>query len=252
MKILALDSSGLVASAAVVEDDVLNAEYTTDYKKTHSQTLLPMLDEIRQMIDLDLHTIDAIAISAGPGSFTGLRIGAATAKGLGLALNLPLVEVPTLEGLAFNLWGTDKLVCPIMDARRNQVYTGIYEFCKAEAAEDENCEQQLVMHCVKEQCASPVGELVDELNCLGREVIFLGDGVPVYRKQITEGMKVPFSFAPAANNRQRAASVASLGAIYYAQGKTVTAAEHEPEYLRKSQAEREREEQERAAKEAQT
>ena len=93
MKILALDSSGLVASAAVVEDDVLIAEYTTDYKKTHSQTLLPMLDEIRQMIDLDLHTIDAIAISAGPGSFTGLRIGAATAKGLGLALNLPLVEV---------------------------------------------------------------------------------------------------------------------------------------------------------------
>ena len=113
MKILALDSSGLVASAAVVEDDVLIAEYTTDYKKTHSQTLLPMLDEIRQMIDLDLSTIDAIAISAGPGSFTGLRIGAATAKGLGLALNLPLIEVPTLEGLAFNLWGTDKLVCPI-------------------------------------------------------------------------------------------------------------------------------------------
>ena len=129
MKILALDSSGLVASAAIVEDDVLIAEYTTDTRNTF-QTLLPMLDEIRQMIDLDLHTIDAIAISAGPGSFTGLRIGAATAKGLGLALNLPLVEVPTLEGLAFNLWGTDKLVCPIMDARRNQVYTGIYEFCK--------------------------------------------------------------------------------------------------------------------------
>ena len=250
MKILALDSSGLVASAAVVEDDVLIAEYTTDYKKTHSQTLLPMLDEIRQMIDLDLHTIDAIAISAGPGSFTGLRIGAATAKGLGLALNLPLVEVPTLEGLAFNLWGTDKLVCPIMDARRNQVYTGIYEFCKAEA-EAGSCEQQLVMHCLKDQCASPVDELVDELNRLGREGTFLGDGVPVYRRQITEGMKVPFSFAPAANNRQRAASVASLGAIYYAQGKTVTAAEHEPEYLRKSQAEREREEQERVAKEAQ-
>ena len=137
-----------------------------------------------------------------------------------------------------------------MDARRNQVYTGIYEFCKAEA-EAGSCEQQLVMHCVKDQCASPVDELVDELNSLGREVIFLGDGVPVYRRQITEGMKVPFSFAPAANNRQRAASVASLGAIYYAQGKTVSAAEHEPEYLRKSQAEREREEQERDAKEAQ-
>jgi tRNA threonylcarbamoyladenosine biosynthesis protein TsaB len=251
MKILALDSSGLVASAAIVEDDVLIAEYTTDYKKTHSQTLLPMLDEIRQMIDLDLHTIDAIAISAGPGSFTGLRIGAATAKGLGLALDLPLVEVPTLEGLAFNLWGTDRLVCPIMDARRNQVYTGIYEFCKEETTENENTEQQLMMHSVIGQCAIAVDELVEALNRLGREVIFLGDGVPVYREQILQNLKVSCSFAPAANNRQRAASVASLGAIYYAQGKTVTAAEHEPEYLRKSQAEREREEQEKAAKEAQ-
>ena len=240
MKILALDSSGLVASAAIVEDDVLIAEYTTDYKKTHSQTLLPMLDEIRQMIDLDLHTIDVIAISAGPGSFTGLRIGAATAK-----------EVPTLEGLAFNLWGTDKLVCPIMDARRNQVYTGIYEFCKEEIPEKESSEHQLVMHSIKEQYAIAVDELVEELNRLGREVIFLGDGVPVYREQILQKLKVPCSFAPAANNRQRAASVASLGAVYYAHGRTVTAAEHEPEYLRKSQAEREREEQEKAAKEAQ-
>ena len=174
MKILALDSSGLVASAAIVEDDVLIAEYTTDYKKTHSQTLLPMLDEIRQMIDLDLHTIDAIAISAGPGSFTGLRIGAATAKGLGLALNLPLVEVPTLEGLAFNLWGTDKLVCPIMDARRNQVYTGIYEFCKEEIPEKESSEHQLVMHSIKEQCCfegtylfGPVAQLVRAPPCHG-------------------------------------------------------------------------------------
>ena len=84
MKILGLDSSGLVASVALVEDDQLVAEYTTNYKKTHSQTLLPMLDEITRMVELDLHTIDAIAVAAGPGSFTGLRIGSATAKGLGL------------------------------------------------------------------------------------------------------------------------------------------------------------------------
>ena len=97
MKILGIDSSGLVASVAIVEDDILVGEYTTNYKKTHSQTLLPMLDELKKMIDLDLNSVDAIAIAAGPGSFTGLRIGAATAKGLGLALNKPLVEVPTLE-----------------------------------------------------------------------------------------------------------------------------------------------------------
>ena len=251
MKILALDSSGIVASVAVVEDDTLLAEYTVNYKKTHSQTLLPMLDEIVKMTELELESVDAIAVAAGPGSFTGLRIGSATAKGLGLALNLPLVEVPTLEGLAFNLWGTDKLVCPIMDARRNQVYTGIYEFCKEEIPEKESSEHQLVMHSIKEQCAIVVDELVEELNRLGREVIFLGDGVPVYREQILQKLKVPCSFDPAANNRQRAASEASLGAVYHAHGRTVTAAEHEPEYLRKSQAEREREEQEKVAKEAQ-
>ena len=129
MKVLGIDSSGLVASVAVVEDDILLAEYTVNYKKTHSQTLLPMLKEIGDMINLDLNSLDAIAVAAGPGSFTGLRIGAATVKGLGLALEKPVVSVPTCHGLAYNLWGSDKLICPIMDARRNQVYTGIYEFC---------------------------------------------------------------------------------------------------------------------------
>lgn len=234
MKILGLDSSGLVAGVAVVEDGVLLAEYTMNYKKTHSQTLLPMLDELRSMIELDLNSIDAIAIAAGPGSFTGLRIGAATAKGLGLALNKPLVEVPTLEGLAYNLYGTDRLVCPIMDARRNQVYTGIYRFIP------EGDGFNLVA--LKEQCAKDIHEVIARLNEMQREVIFLGDGVPVYKDIIEQEMQINYFFAPAANNRQRAASVASLGEVFFKQGRIVTAAEHQPEYLRKSQAEREQEE----------
>ena len=130
MKILALDSSGLVASVAVVEDDILVAEYTMNYKKTHSQTLLPMMKEKKKAISLDLNSIDAIAVAAGPGSFTGLRIGSATAKGLGLALDKPLIGIPTVDALAYNLYDTapDTLICPIMDARRKQVYTGIYCF----------------------------------------------------------------------------------------------------------------------------
>lgn len=248
MKILGLDSSGLVASAAVVEDDVLLGEYTTDYKKTHSQTLLPMLDELSKMIELDLHSIDAIAIAAGPGSFTGLRIGAATAKGLGLALSKPIVEVPTLEGLAYNLWGAKALICPIMDARRNQVYAGIYEFVnKNELAGETVAEGRQSLHIIKDQCALSVEELIATLNGYGRDVIFLGDGVNVYRDVICAGMQVPFSFAPAHNNRQRAGSVAALGALYYAQGKAVSASEHKPIYLRDSQAERERAEQMEAA-----
>ena len=134
MRILALDSSGLVASVAVVAgadgkaDAQTIGEYTMNYKKTHSQTLLPMLDELVKMTEVDLKTIDAIAVAAGPGSFTGLRIGSATAKGLGLALEKPLIHIPTLEGLAYNLYGIEGLICPIMDARRGQVYTGIYRF----------------------------------------------------------------------------------------------------------------------------
>lgn len=234
MRILALDSSGLVASVAIMEEEQTIAEYTVNYKKTHSQTLLPMLDEIVKMTEMDLNTIDAIAIAGGPGSFTGLRIGSATAKGLGLALGKPLIHVPTLEGLACNLYGCSSLICPIMDARRNQVYTGVYRL------------NESGLQVVKEQMAIDVGVLAEQLNALGEAVTFLGDGVPVYRNQLEEKLTVPFAFAPANMNRQRAASVGLRGFQYYREGRIETAAEHQPDYLRVSQAERERAERERA------
>lgn len=234
MRILALDSSGLVASVAIMEEEQTIAEYTVNYKKTHSQTLLPMLDEIVKMTEMDLNTIDAIAIVGGPGSFTGLRIGSATAKGLGLALGKPLIHVPTLEGLACNLYGCSSLICPIMDARRNQVYTGVYRL------------NESGLQVVKEQMAIDVGVLAEQLNALGEAVTFLGDGVPVYREQLEEKLTVPFAFAPANMNRQRAASVGLRGFQYYREGRMETAAEHQPDYLRVSQAERERAERERA------
>lgn len=231
MRILGLDSSGLVASVALVEDDNMLAEYTVNYKKTHSQTLLPMLDEIAGMIELDLKTIDAIAIAGGPGSFTGLRIGSATAKGLGLALEKPLIQVPTVDGLAYNLYGCRDVVCPLMDARRNQTYTGLYEFDAAG------------MKVLTEQCAVGIDEIIAKINELGRAVVFLGDGVPVFRSFIEENCTVPYSFAPAHMNKQRAGAVAALAEVYYKEGKVQTAEEHRPEYLRLSQAERERMEQ---------
>lgn len=234
MKILGIDSSGLVASVAVAEDQTLLAEYTVNYKKTHSQTLLPMLHEIAEMIQLDLSTLDAIAVAAGPGSFTGLRIGSATAKGLGLALSKPLISVPTLEALAYNLFGTEKLICPLMDARRNQVYTGIYE-CRGQK-----------QHIVEDQMAVSIEEIIEKLNQHGREVILLGDGVPVYKEILEKELKVPFLFAPAHVNKQRAAAVAVLAETYYAQGRAEDAAEHKPDYLRLSQAERERKQKEKA------
>lgn len=247
MQVLAIDSSGLTATVAVVEDTQTVAEYTINYKKTHSQTLLPMIDEVVKMTELDLSTIDAIAVAGGPGSFTGLRIGSATAKGLGLALNKPLIHVPTVDGLAYNVYGCEDIICPIMDARRNQVYTGIYTFSK-KAGTKEGCNlTEPVFQVIKMQMAVSIDELVERLNRYRRPVVFLGDGVPVYENVLAEKLTVPYSFAPAYMNRQRAAVVGTLGIKYYKAGKFETAEEHRPDYLRVSQAERERAQREKEA-----
>ena len=238
MKILAFDSSGLVASVAIVQDDNLIAEYTTNYKKTHSQTLLPMLDEIVKMTETDKESFDALAVAAGPGSFTGLRIGSATVKGLALAWNIPVIAVPTLEGLAYNMWGSSRLICPIMDARRKQVYTALYRFDKEDRLET-----------IFKQTPMDIIELITLLNDRNEEVIFVGDGIDAYSQTIKENIKVPYTFAPAHMNKQRAGSVAAAAQIRFADGKYQNGDDFAPEYLRQSQAERERTEKEKAVSE---
>ena len=247
MRVLAIDSSGLTATVAVVEETQTVAEYTINYKKTHSQTLLPMIDEVVKMTELDLGTINAIAVAGGPGSFTGLRIGSATAKGLGLALNKPLIHVPTVDGLAYNVFGCEDIICPIMDARRNQVYTGIYTFSKKAGEKEGRKLVEPVFQVIKMQMAVSIEELAERLNRYRRPVVFLGDGVPVYENVLAEKLTVPYSFAPAYMNRQRAAVVGTLAIQYYKSGKFETAEEHRPDYLRVSQAERERAQREKEA-----
>ena len=247
MRVLAIDSSGLTATVAVVEETQTVAEYTINYKKTHSQTLLPMIDEVVKMTELDLGTINAIAVAGGPGSFTRLRIGSATAKGLGLALNKPLIHVPTVDGLAYNVFGCEDIICPIMDARRNQVYTGIYTFSKKAGEKEGRNLVEPVFQVIKMQMAVSIEELAERLNRYRRPVVFLGDGVPVYENVLAEKLTVPYSFAPAYMNRQRAAVVGTLAIQYYKSGKFETAEEHRPDYLRVSQAERERAQREKEA-----
>ena len=247
MRVLAIDSSGLTATVAVVEETQTVAEYMINYKKTHSQTLLPMIDEVVKMTELDLGTINAIAVAGGPGSFTGLRIGSATAKGLGLALNKPLIHVPTVDGLAYNVFGCEDIICPIMDARRNQVYTGIYTFSKKAGEKEGRNLVEPVFQVIKMQMAVSIEELAERLNRYRRPVVFLGDGVPVYENVLAEKLTVPYSFAPAYMNRQRAAVVGTLAIQYYKSGKFETAEEHRPDYLRVSQAERERAQREKEA-----
>ena len=235
MKILAFDSSGLVASVAIVQDDNLIAEYTTNYKKTHSQTLLPMLDEVVRMTETDKESFDLLAVAAGPGSFTGLRIGSATVKGLALAWNIPVVAVPTLEALAYNTWGSRRVICPIMDARRRQVYTGLYRFDKDDRLET-----------LMDQIPMDIDELIGLLGDRGEEVLFVGDGIDVYADTIRQKMTVPFSFAPAHMNKQRAGSVAVAAKKRYEEGIYTSGDDFAPEYLRQSQAERERAERQKA------
>lgn len=169
-----------------------------------------MLDELRRMVDLDLKSIDLIAVAAGPGSFTGLRIGSATAKGLGLALDIPLAAVPTVDALAYNLYGCEQLICPMMDARRGQVYTGIYTFVNGE------------MQVIQEQCAISVEELAGRLKEECENTAKSGSAggwCSGLSGKVQEILQEQCEFAPASCNRQRAACVAVLGQSLAAAGK---------------------------------
>ena len=265
MKICAIDSSGLVAGVAVSENGICVAEYDIQYKVTHSQTLLPMLDEVCRRISLDLGDVDAYAVAAGPGSFTGLRIGIASVKGLTLVNDKPVIAIPTLEALAYNAYGTDRLICPIMDARREQVYTGIYAFDHISQDEMDRSEgpvsataevaftgsSESVLRCILPQTAMSFEELCSRLNEFGKPVMFIGDGIPVFADSMSGLLKTEYENAPLHMNRQRAGSLAALADYYMRtapemiaetglEGVITDGLHLTPVYLRESQAERER------------
>lgn len=227
--VIGIDTSGSVCSVACADGDRLLCEFSTDHKKTHSEALVPMLDVMLDKCGLALEDADCIAVAKGPGSFTGLRIGAACAQGLGLAINKPVVGVSTLMALSYNLCYSSYLVCPIMDARRNEVYTAAYRFDGTEPFGTE----------VIEPVAIPLSELLLQLGDLGEPVVFLGDGVPVYRETIDREMGLSHEYAPAHLNMQRAASIAVIGqGLFLKSGGNPQ--EFSLTYLRRPQAERER------------
>ena len=206
MKILAIDTSALTATAAIISDGTLLGEMSITTKLTHSQTIMPMIDELLKKVSLDISDIDLFACSEGPGSFTGLRIGIGTIKGLAYGLGKPVVGVSTLEALAHNISYTDFLIAPIMDARRGQVYNAVYKY------EGEK------LVCVTEPRALSVEELCEELT---EKTIFVGDGVKVYKEKIAELLGEKAFFAPPQNQLQRAGSVAfaALGIIVVVRSK---------------------------------
>lgn len=226
MKILAIDTTGLTASVAIVDENNIIAEFTLNYKKTHSQTIMPLIEYMVKMIDFDLSSIDYIACSNGPGSFTGLRIGASTAKGFAHGLNKRIVPVPTLDAIAYNIFETDNIIVPIMDARRNQVYTAFYIW--------ENNKFKRI----SSYMAEDINTVLNELKNNNKNVIFLGDGVSVHKQTIISFNK-NYIFAPQNVNMQKAASVASIAFNLISEGKDVSYSDFNIFYLRQSQAERE-------------
>lgn len=226
MRILAVDTSSAVASAALVEDDKLICECSLNNGLTHSQTILPIIDDVFKRSKLTPSDIDIFAAANGPGSFTGLRIGVTTVKGLAHAAGKGVVGVNTLEALAYNLTFCPYIISPIMDARREQVYNAFYKFENGEIKE------------LVTPRAIALADVLCELKEYNEKVVFLGDGVPVFKEKIKEVLGDAALFAPQTANAQRASAVAEA-----AKGKPcINYAELVPVYLRKSQAEREAEE----------
>lgn len=226
MIILALDTSTMVAGVALMDEHKLLGEYTINHKRTHSQQIMPMVSMIMNNCEVNMEQIDAIAVAQGPGSFTGLRIGVATARGLAHAMNIPVVGVCTLDALAFNIPFCKGLLCPILDARRNQVYTGIYKWDKEE------------LNAIFPPAAVSIEELVNELSERPEDVVFVGDAVEKNKEFLLQNLSNRVKISPYSVRMPRAASVAELAIQKVKSGKVQSFYELMPMYLRKSEAER--------------
>lgn len=228
MKILAFDSTAKVASVAVSDNEKILASYSIDNGLTQSELLLPMAEDMLRSLKLDFDDIDIFATSVGPGSFTGVRIGVSLVKGLAFGKNKPCVAVSTLEALAENLTPLNGVLVPLMDARRQQVYTAIF------LSDGEGVRREC------EDTAISISELAKRLATYGDKKIYLsGDGYSVARPMLSElGIKVEKT--PDALINESAASVARLAYKRFLTGEYTTDTEISPTYLRLPQAERER------------
>jgi len=225
MTILALDTSALAASVAVTQNSLLLGEFFVSLKLTHSETIMPMLDKLLAAIDLTPFDIDYIAVSQGPGSFTGLRIGAAAAQGLAIALNKDIVPVPTLDALAYSGYKNDSggIIVPIMDAKRGEVYTAIYAF------------ENTRLKRLTDYMADDLQAIINLSKTFSNDVVYVGDGTDACKDLLVENN---CTIAPPHLNRQRAAAVAVLAAEMAETGNAVPPERFAPMYLRKPQAER--------------
>ncbi len=226
MKLMAFESSAHTASVAVVTLDGVLGEITLNTGHTHSEKLMPLMEALLIQLELRLADIQGLVVASGPGSFTGIRIGVATVKGLAHGADLPVMPVSTLEGMAWNLAGFGGLVCPIMDARRDQVYSALFD-----------CAGELPVR-LMEDAAFSISDLADKLKEQPEPVWFVGDGIPRFRPALEEMMGAQARFPQKHLWYQRAASLGMAALAGQEHRETCSYREAQPQYLRKTEAER--------------
>lgn len=224
MLIFGIDTCCMAATAALVGDDTMLAQTVINHKKTHSQKMMPQIEEMFRAAEISPPEVDAFAAAVGPGSFTGVRIGVATAKAMAQAADKPCIAVSTLEALAFASFCADGIASPILDARRGQVYNALFECGSAP----------------KRLCADralTIDELLCELEKTEKNIYFMGDGVLAHRGIIEERLGSRAHFAPRVTRLNLGGSVAEIGLEKYRRGETVSYGDLIPQYVRLSQAE---------------
>lgn len=227
MRVLSIDSSGSCATVAVLTDEKLEGEIFLNYKMQHSVVLFPMIENALEMLELKIDDIDAVAVSGGPGSFTGLRIGVAAAKGIAQGGNKKFIGISSLDAMAFQQMGFSGIICPIMDALRDNVYTALYTFEMGE------------LYKIRDYDALHMDELLAVLKDREEKVIFCGDAVSIHKERIKAVLSDRAVFSPISMNMPRASSIGELALLRLNRGEEDNIYTYSPIYLRKSQAERE-------------
>ncbi len=225
MLIFGIDTCCMAATAALMDETKLIAQTVINHNRTHSQKMMPQIETMFQQAEKDITEVDLFAAAVGPGSFTGVRIGVATVKALAQAMDKPCVAVSTLQALAFNNVVFDGVICPILDARRNQVYNALFHGGRT-------------LNRLCEDRALGIDALLEELKAMDQPVLFCGDGVPVFGDMVKEVLGDQACFAPRMQAMNLGAAVAELALLE--QGEKVSFHALVPQYVRLSQAERER------------
>ncbi len=241
MKIFALDTSSKVATLAILEDGKVLLENTVNDKKTHSEQLMPMIEAAFERMNLTPADMDVFGVTLGPGAFTGLRIGISTVKGMAEALDKPVVGLSAPEVLAGGIAPTDRIVCPILDAQREQVYTGFFSYERIEegdgAGDNNPKDRTLGWVPLSEIKVMKVRDLIKEAAGMERKILFVGDGLELHENTLREGLGEAFEKPLHGNGIPRASVAGALTERKHRQGRSHKGETLKPVYLRKSQAE---------------